>query len=308
MSYFGSLNENTLPAWARTHVQNMLNMAAQQSARPYQPYPGQRVANVPEDTQQAHRMARETGQDRPYLEQASRYSQNAAQGFRGNEQLYMNPYQQMVTNRIAAEGNRNFNENLMPSLAARFAGLGQFGSSHHAELATRALRDTQNEISNQQARSMHSGYEASNRMFNEDRNRQSNASKEMGVLAHLTQAGRSNDINALNRQGQYLQGQNQEYLNTQYMDHNRQQEDPQQKAASYAANIAGAPMPMSNFSASYTPAPPQWNSAGQVGNAAGNMLAMQRLGNYKKGGYVKISPAVMGYLTMKQLERQQQGA
>jgi hypothetical protein len=71
---------------------------------------------------------------------------------------YMSPYQTGVMDAIAKQGARNLSENLLPGVSDSFIKAGQFGSSRMGEFGSRALRDTQEAILNQQAQLANQGY------------------------------------------------------------------------------------------------------------------------------------------------------
>jgi len=71
---------------------------------------------------------------------------------------YMNPYTQQVTDQIAKLGARNLTENLLPGVSDAFIRSGSFGGSRMGEFGSRALRDTQESILNQQAAALQQGY------------------------------------------------------------------------------------------------------------------------------------------------------
>jgi hypothetical protein len=87
----------------------------------------------------------------PYLQAAARTSaQNVGQ--------YMSPYQQNVLDVIAKQGARNLQEQILPGVSDAFIKAGQFGSSRMGEFGSRAVRDTQEAILNQQAQAAQQGY------------------------------------------------------------------------------------------------------------------------------------------------------
>lgn len=71
---------------------------------------------------------------------------------------YMGPYTDAVVDRIATLGNRNFTENLLPTINDQFVGAGGYGGSRHAEIIGRSLRDTQEGITAQQDIALDRGY------------------------------------------------------------------------------------------------------------------------------------------------------
>jgi hypothetical protein len=71
---------------------------------------------------------------------------------------YMSPYQTGVMDAIAKQGARNLSENLLPGVSDAFIKAGQFGGTRMGEFGSRALRDTQEAILNQQAQLANQGY------------------------------------------------------------------------------------------------------------------------------------------------------
>lgn len=115
-----------------------------------------------------------SGSANPYLNQASQttaqalsdralnaanpYLQSAAQSSTQNIDQYMSPYQQNVMDTMAKQGTRNLTENLLPGVSDSFTKAGQFGSNRMGEFGSRALRDTQEAILNQQGQLANQGY------------------------------------------------------------------------------------------------------------------------------------------------------
>ena len=71
---------------------------------------------------------------------------------------YMSPYQTGVMDVIAKQGARNLSENLLPGVSDAFIKAGQFGGTRMGEFGSRALRDTQESVLNQQAQLANQGY------------------------------------------------------------------------------------------------------------------------------------------------------
>ena len=71
---------------------------------------------------------------------------------------YMSPYQTGVMDAIAKQGARNLSENLLPGVSDAFIKAGQFGGTRMGEFGSRALRDTQESVLNQQAQLANQGY------------------------------------------------------------------------------------------------------------------------------------------------------
>ena len=92
------------------------------------------------------------------LNAANPYLQAASQSSAANIGQYMSPYQQNAMDVIAQQGARNLSENLLPQVSDAFIKAGQFGGSRMGEFGSRALRDTQEAILNQQAQMANQGY------------------------------------------------------------------------------------------------------------------------------------------------------
>jgi hypothetical protein len=127
------------------------------------------------------------GMAQPYLGQAGQTSvQNIGQ--------YMNPYTEQVVNRIGALGARTLQEQLLPAISDQMTAAGQFGGTRQAELTGRAIRDTMEGISAQQAQALQQGYTSSAGLAQGDLARQAQLAQTAGGLGFqqqgaLAQAG-----------------------------------------------------------------------------------------------------------------------
>lgn len=92
------------------------------------------------------------------LNAANPYLQAAAGTAAGGISGYMSPYQTGVMDVLAKQGTRNLTENLLPGVSDAFIKAGQFGSGRMGEFGSRALRDTQEAVLNQQAQLANQGY------------------------------------------------------------------------------------------------------------------------------------------------------
>lgn len=92
------------------------------------------------------------------LSAANPYLTAASQSAAGGINQYMSPYQGGVMDAIAKQGARNLSENLLPSVSDSFIKAGQFGGTRMGEFGSRALRDTQEAVLNQQAQLANQGY------------------------------------------------------------------------------------------------------------------------------------------------------
>jgi hypothetical protein len=92
------------------------------------------------------------------LNAANPYLQAAAKSAASGIGQYDSPYQQGVMDVIAKQGARNLSENLLPAVSDQFIKAGQFGGTRMGEFGSRALRDTQEAVLNQQAQAAQQGY------------------------------------------------------------------------------------------------------------------------------------------------------
>jgi hypothetical protein len=128
----------------------------------------------------------------PYLAQAAKTSVSDIGS-------YLNPYNQNVTDEIAKLGARNLSENLLPAVSDQFIKAGQFGGTRMGEFGSRAVRDTQAAVLNEQARALQSGYGQALSTSQGDQARQAQLASTAGGLTQAQQ-------NALLAGGQALSG------------------------------------------------------------------------------------------------------
>jgi hypothetical protein len=271
-----------LPPFLRDRYRPMVERADAWSQQPYAAYQDERIAAIPEEIARGHGVLRDNlAAEMPLFDYASSrakeafspfYAMNRATG-RTNAEEYMNPYTQAVVRQIAEEGNRNFTENVLPALEAKFVRLGQHGSGKHQELGMRAARDLQHEILNRQQQALSSGYQQAGQMYNAQQARNIEGAAQLGNLAASRQGSRFADIAGLESAGRYRQQQNQAALDTRYQNWLREQEHPMYRNQQLSAFMAGVPSQGINQSYYQTPATPALNIPGQFGQIAGNILA-----------------------------------
>ena len=114
---------------------------------------------------------------------AQPYLQGANQTFTGsNVSDYMNPYIQNVSDVLAKLGQRNLEENLLPSVGQNFIRSGQYGSANQQQAVGRALRDVQESILDKQAQLLNQGYTQAGQQFTSDAARQAQLAQTAGGL------------------------------------------------------------------------------------------------------------------------------
>jgi hypothetical protein len=243
-------------------------------------YPdNQRIAPFPQELKDAQeRTNRDFGIERGTLQRAENSIEQGMRPFHRNYREYMNPYQENVVRQLSEEGNRNFTENILPALEARFLRLGQHGGSKHADLSLRAARDFQRELLSRQQQALSSGYQQAGQMYNAQQLRELEGANQLSNLATTRQGNRFSDIAALEAIGKYKQQQDQSMLDARYQEWLRQRDDPQQRLAFQAAMMQGMPSQGVNQAYYQTPAPQQMNMAGQFGPLAVGLLGTRMMG------------------------------
>lgn len=206
-----------MPDWYQEYLRGIAGKATSIAGEPYQPYPGQRLAEFNPDQQAAFENVRggvgawqptygsalsTAGNIAPAAYQAlGTGADYAAQGVGATEgpaatwdtsyQKYMSPYTSNVVNEISRLGNQNLTENIVPNVQSQFTGSGQFGSTRNADILGRAVRDAQTNISGLQSQALERGWGTGANIFGADAARQQQQ-QQMQSGAALTAGQLSN--------------------------------------------------------------------------------------------------------------------
>lgn len=223
MANTSTTSASELPKFMMDAITAQVNQAVNVAQKPYEAYQGQMVAGLSPYQQQAYsNIAANQGkwqpalsaaaqgmQDQttgmygsqtaaPYLNQAANvniqgaaqpYMQQAAKSSVSDIASYMNPYQQQVMDVMAKQGARNLSENILPGVSDSFIKAGQFGSGRMGEFGSRAVRDTQEAVLNQQAQLANQGYNTALGAAQTDQSRQAALAGTAGQLAQQQQSG-----------------------------------------------------------------------------------------------------------------------
>ena len=139
------------------------------------------------------------GMAQPFLQQAGQSSVS-------NIGQYMNPYTEQVANRIGQMGLRTLNEQLLPGISDKMIAAGQFGGTRQAELMGRALRDTMEGISAQQAQALQQGYGQALSTAGTDLARQAQLASTAGGLGFQQQGALAQAGQQMGALGQQMAG------------------------------------------------------------------------------------------------------
>lgn len=140
------------------------------------------------------------------LNMAQPYLQQAGQSTTQNIAQYMNPYENAVVGRIGALGARTLQEQLLPAISDKMISAGQFGGTRQAELMGRALRDTMEGISAQQAQALQQGYGQAAGLAQADLARQAQLASTAGGLGFQQQGALAQAGQQMGALGQQMAG------------------------------------------------------------------------------------------------------
>lgn len=260
---YGSTVEN-MPQWLSDYTQALIARANMVAAEPYQAYQGPRVAGFTDDQTNAFDVIRNNignwndefdaskTATSGALSQAMPYFQGAAQTTPEAIQAYMDPYVGNVIDRSKLEANRNWTENIMPSISGRFIRGGQQGSGAHQDLLQRAGRDVTEGLNSQALAALSDAYRTAGTQFSTDASRLASIGTNVGQLglqtgsqlsglAQMQQQLSGRDAASLAAAGETQQQQIQRNLDTAYGDFVAQRDYPKQQVDWMSNIIRGLP-------------------------------------------------------------------
>lgn len=286
-----SSSTTSAPKWLQEYLSAGLSKADTALNEPYQAYTGPRVAGTTADQTAAYNLTRaNTGAFQPMIDQGGQYLTNAGQAVGQTDiDQYMNPYNDAVTDRIAALGQRNLTENLLPNVNATFLAAGQgIGGSRNTDFTLRALRDANESILGQQASTLQSGFSTALGAAQQQKTNELNAGTQLGSLASTGQSVGLKDAAALQAIGQEQQGQTQKSYDQAYSDFQEQKNYPLDQAKTALGLIQGLPTSTTTGTTTTTGAGTASNfQPSSLAQLAGAGVGLAGLLGLAKGGKVK---------------------
>lgn len=265
---YGSTTSN-VPQWMSDYTQGVLNQANAVAGQQYQPYEGPRIAGFSPEQQQAFSLAEGNigkgsgvlggaidmtqgvlGQIAPTIGQNM---QTAGGTFTGqNVQNYMNPYISNVTKQAQNLANRNFNENLLPTIQNTFTRAGQYGSTRMADAVGKAARNTSESLQSAADASLAQGYNTAGQLFGADASRAGTlaqlgvnstlqGSQNLSALGETLQRLGLTDAATLENIGQQKQGLQQKSFDLAQSDFEAQRDYPKAQTDWLSNIIRGIP-------------------------------------------------------------------
>lgn len=284
-----------LPEWYRDILRSFMERTESLRKQEYPEYRAPRVAGVPEYMQKSYELAKGIGKHEPYYARSKELLEPSRLPYGQQLQQYMNPYMENVVERIGKKGRRILQEQIMPTLEAKFVGLGQHGSSRHKDLSLRAARDLEEAILEKQQEALASGFQHATGIHAHENLRNLESARTLGNLGLAAQTSSQQDINLLNSLGAQQQAHRQQELNEQQAEYWRRMMWPHQNLAQQASFLQGIPSPsQGKTTMEYTPptAIPEVNTLGKIGSLASQLYAAKNMPQLREGGHLKKMPGL----------------
>ena len=248
----GSVTSDTgLPEWYQEYLRGTVAKANALVGQTYETYPGQRLADVNADQAAAFAGIRNAATNptwQPMVQQAHGWLTQGAAYDPNQVAQYRNPYVNGVLDTLETRANRNFNEQVLPSLTSGFTGAGQFGSSRHAALAGNAARDMQQNLFDQERQVLFDSENQAQQNYLNWSGAQRSAASQLGSMANLGRSMRMQDLLALQASGQQQQQFDQQSLDLAYGDWKTQRDYPLTQIGYMSNLIRGMELPSGSVS------------------------------------------------------------
>ena len=136
------------------------------------------------------------------LEAADPYMKAASASGASGVSAYTSPYQTSVMDAMAQQSARNLKENILPGVSDAFIKAGNFGSARMGEFGSRAVRDANQTLQQQQAALLNQGYGQAVTAAQSDLNRQAQLAGVAGNTAGADLSRITQNAGVFNQQGQ----------------------------------------------------------------------------------------------------------
>lgn len=278
-------SQTGLPDWYQEYTRAIGGEAARLGSQEYEPYGGQRLAQLDPLQQGAYDLVANSDDSQGWVNKAGgAYDTGMSAGtgsWLDNASAYMNPYQTQVVDEMGRLGMRNWNENMLPGLNDQFVGNGQFGSGRNADIVSRAGRDFATDLTGQQSNALMTGYDSSFNKYNTDVTRQATTAgqigQQYGALGGLEQQMLGSRAQLLDATGQGQTNQAQKNMDLALSDWNTQKNYDWTNLDRVNSSVRGLQLPTATYAqstgpaSSYTPSPlMQIGSAYSLGKYIGS--------------------------------------
>lgn len=278
------MGHNEMPEWMRKEHQELAAAARALGQQPYQGYDQrQRVPGLNDEMKQALDISSGLPYDIGRLEyniMGQNFRKHLMHPTKGEEGIkLMSPFINHVLDRNQNRTLQRLENEIMPSIAARFLRLGQHGSSRHANFIQNALQKTTAEMRAEELALKHHAYEDAMKTALQDRLRHLEATKAYTALPGIKHENWLRGINRIMNAGLLKRDMAKERAELEYREFLRQQEYPYEMLSRRAGIIHGIPHTTSYQHYVNTPRAqqPRMDIFGQVGAGAANLMALKHL-------------------------------
>jgi len=260
--------QTNLPKYVKPYFERLLKRTEAESKQAYNPYTGQRLANVSGDTLQSRQNIRNIASSGiaglPAAQGATMAGmQRALQGLgyqsqdfdSAAAQKYMSPYMQNVVNVQKQQAIQDFQDQ-NAARAAQAVQAGAFGGSRQAIAQGMAQNELSRQLADIQAKGQQAAFEQASGQFERDRAARESAERlgltageSLGAqgsqLAQLGQLAREGDIQAatlLEQIGKDQMARQQAGLDMAYEDFVRQRDYPREQLQFMSSILRGVPV------------------------------------------------------------------
>lgn len=238
-----TVTQSNLPAYVQPYFEQVLQRGLYESARPYEPFRGQRLAQfAPEETYaQQNIMGLQRPEQMGFASDIAARQAVSSLADPGAVSRYMDPYARAVTDIERREAVRS-SEMQRPQIGAEAVRSGAFGGTRSALLEAERQRNLGQQLSDIEARSGQRAFEQAQRAFEADRAARMGAAELLGGLGSQQQALDLQRLSAQLGVGGERRGLMQRGLDLGYEDFLRQQAYGREQLGYLSNLLQGVPI------------------------------------------------------------------
>ena len=267
------LAETQIPEWVSKGGQELFNQAKYLAEQGFDPYGGQRIADLTETEQTALGLMGDAATvGDPYFAAGGAALAGAGQTWdQAAADRYMDPYQQNVTDVAARELNRQYDQQRSTEMA-NAAAHGAFGGSRASLLETETERGRNLGLSDLYLRAQSDAYKNAQKAFMTEQNRLGNIGTAYGQLGTGATTAGVQGAQSLATLGGLERAIEQQSLDTAYGDFLAEQQHPYQQVNFATGVLKGVPYNQQTATTTTSTAPQLTSSP--FGQVAGGMAGL----------------------------------
>ena len=269
-----TVTQTNLPEYVRPYFERLLQRTETESKRDYEPYQGQRIADVSQDILTSEERVRGIADQglpeiQASLDRFQRSMDFQPRQFTGDEvEKYMSPYMDQVIARQKQGATEDYLAQL-PQGAAQAIAAGAFGGSRQGVQQGIAQSKFLDRLADIEATGRQQAFDKAAGLFQADRAADVQA-EQLGLgaatqfagLGERRRMGAIDDAKLLETIGKAGMGREQAGLDLAYQDFVRQQAFPQERLGLFSSVLRGIPVTPSQTSTTYQPIDPLGRALG----------------------------------------------